>query len=400
MDTSSRAGDAAHPADGRQGSLPAGLRAARAEDLSSLVALENAAFTSDRISRRNFRYFLKSPTARLIVAIVGDRLAGYALVLFRAQTALARLYSIAVDADFQGAGIGRKLLQAAEEAAYDADRLFLRLEVRADNPAALGLYEKSGYRRFARVKAYYQDGEDALRLEKRLHGGHPLRTSVPYFRQATDFTCGPCCLRMAFAAFDVECGVDETAELRLWREATTIYLASGLGGCEPFGLAVAAKKRGLYAEIRVNTEEHFFLSSVRDAEKRRVMRLVQDDFRSEAKALSIPVFDRPLSAEELAGEAQRGTLSIVLISGYGMYRKKEPHWILVHGGDGRHLIVHDPWTEPEVAAGHDKGTDPDAIPETFADAAHLPIPLAAFERMARWGKQGVRAQILLRARPA
>ncbi|MCF8997840.1 ribosomal-protein-alanine acetyltransferase, partial [Pseudomonas carnis] len=45
---------------------------------------------------------------------------------------------------------------------------YLRLEVRTDNPGALALYERNGYRRFAVVDDYYQDHSDALRLEKTL----------------------------------------------------------------------------------------------------------------------------------------------------------------------------------------------------------------------------------------
>jgi ribosomal protein S18 acetylase RimI-like enzyme len=40
--------------------------------------------------------------------------------------------------------------------------------VRADNAAALRLYERGGYRRIARLRAYYEDGADGWRYEKAL----------------------------------------------------------------------------------------------------------------------------------------------------------------------------------------------------------------------------------------
>ena len=46
----------------------------------------------------------------------------------------------------------------------------LRLEVRADNEAAIGLYERRGYARFAETPDYYEDGEAAFRFEKALDG--------------------------------------------------------------------------------------------------------------------------------------------------------------------------------------------------------------------------------------
>jgi ribosomal protein S18 acetylase RimI-like enzyme len=44
----------------------------------------------------------------------------------------------------------------------------VRLEVRQDNPGAIGLYEKQGYRRFGAIAGFYEDGADAWRYEKEL----------------------------------------------------------------------------------------------------------------------------------------------------------------------------------------------------------------------------------------
>ncbi|CAI8856918.1 hypothetical protein EMIT0P218_20010 [Pseudomonas sp. IT-P218] len=40
--------------------------------------------------------------------------------------------------------------------------------MRPDNPVAISLYERNGYRRFAMVHDYYEDHAPALRLEKRI----------------------------------------------------------------------------------------------------------------------------------------------------------------------------------------------------------------------------------------
>ncbi|TIV89770.1 MAG: GNAT family N-acetyltransferase, partial [Mesorhizobium sp.] len=71
---------------------------------------------------------------------------------------VARLYSIAVGPFFGNLGIGRQLLAAAEEAAYEHDRMMLRLEVREDNQRAISIYEQAGYRRIGREPDYYEDG--------------------------------------------------------------------------------------------------------------------------------------------------------------------------------------------------------------------------------------------------
>jgi len=47
----------------------------------------------------------------------------------------------------------------------------LRLEVRKDNAAAIGLYERLDFHRFGEKRGFYEDGADAWRYEKRLAHG-------------------------------------------------------------------------------------------------------------------------------------------------------------------------------------------------------------------------------------
>jgi ribosomal protein S18 acetylase RimI-like enzyme len=151
---------------------PANIRRGRMSDLDALLALENAVFTTDILSRRSFRHFLTSPNGSLIVAGESGKLAGYALVLYPPRSKLARLYSIAVAPHIGQRGIGPLLLTAAENAAVRRRRRVMRLEVHEHNTRAIGRYEKSGYRLFGRHRDYYDDHADALRFEKMLGGIH------------------------------------------------------------------------------------------------------------------------------------------------------------------------------------------------------------------------------------
>ena len=139
-------------------------------DLDALVALENAVFTTDILSRRSFRHFLTASKSSLVVAEDSGKLAGYALVLYPARSKLARLYSIAVAPHIASRGIGPLLLAAAEAAAARRRRRVMRLEVHEHNTRAIARYEKSGYRLFGRRRRYYDDGGDALRFAKPLEG--------------------------------------------------------------------------------------------------------------------------------------------------------------------------------------------------------------------------------------
>jgi ribosomal protein S18 acetylase RimI-like enzyme len=153
---------------------PAKLRRGRLADLDALLALERDFFTAEHIiSRRRFRRFITSPKSALIVADVDGQVAGCALVNYRHGSKRGRLYTISVGREFQRRGIARRLMAAAEHSAWRRGCRLMRLEVRADDAAAIALYESSGYGRFGRRPRYYDNRIDALRLEKSLRRPNP-----------------------------------------------------------------------------------------------------------------------------------------------------------------------------------------------------------------------------------
>jgi len=144
------------------------IRRATPTDLPALLALEHSAFTTDHLSPRQYRQHLVSPTATVLVAVGKTGLLGTALVFFRRESDLARLYSIAVTHGARGLGVGEALLGAVERAALRRGAKCMRLEVRQDNAGAIRLYERLGYARFAERPGYYEDGGHAWRYEKEL----------------------------------------------------------------------------------------------------------------------------------------------------------------------------------------------------------------------------------------
>ncbi|MBP2290616.1 GNAT family N-acetyltransferase/peptidase C39 family protein [Azospirillum rugosum] len=371
------------------------LRQAQPSDIPALLAIEERCFATDRLTRRSFQYLLTKAKATALVEAHGGpgggRVVGYALVSFHSGTSLARLYSFAVDPDFRGQGVAKRLLAAAEQAARSRDCIYLRLEVRRDNTPAINLYKKSGYREFGVYTDYYEDHMEALRLEKRLGTAGPSAPlggpMVPYYQQTLDFTCGPSALMMAMKALKpAEIELGRKLEIRLWRESTTVFMTSGHGGCGPFGLALAAARRGLKADIYVKDSTTPFLDSVRSDDKKEVMRIVHEDFLEELDGSDVTVHHSPLTAEDMAEAVKRGAIPIVLISSYRIYHEKFPHWVVVTGADDRFLYVHDPLVYDRHHA--------------HIDRMNMPIPKADFERMARYGKAQLKATILLSGRSA
>jgi ribosomal protein S18 acetylase RimI-like enzyme len=364
------------------------VRRAERGDIAALTELEHRVFATDRLSPRSLRRFLRSPSAEVIVAHEGARLAGTAIVLFRRRSSIARLYSIAAAPHMSGRGIGPLLLEAAEAAALVRGCRTIRLEVHVTNHAAIGRYRKSGYREFGRLRSYYDDGGDALRFEKRLFPALPRhKAPPPYFHQTTEFTCGPACIMMALAWADRKFNPSPAFEFQLWREATTIFLGSGPGGCEPYGMAVALKRHGLMPEIYVSRAGPYFLDTAKSADRRRAMQLTQTEFRREAKALAIPSHLIPVDESVLMPAFDAGRVAIVLVSGYHMVPRGRPHWIFAFGRDGSHVLMHDP-----AAFRDDQGMALAA--ETYA------IPWPAFEHVTRLGQDRLSAAIVIRKGPS
>lgn len=290
------------------------VRRAALRDIPELLRIENAAFATDRLNAQSLRNFIKTDTASMHVAEgAPGRLLGFCIVLFRKGTVVARLYSMAVDAHARGKGVAQALMRTMETAAASHGALFLRLEVRHDNAPAIRLYEAFGYKPFGRYLEYYEDKADALRFEKSLlaHAGASSR-QVPYYSQTTEFTCGPAAMLMAMAGLDSTARMSRGLELRLWREATTIVMTTGVGGCDPVGMAIALGRRGFRTSVHMTQSGPLFLDSVRSAWKRDVMTVTQEEFRDEARALKIPIRNRRAARsppqERVAGRRHRHRL--------------------------------------------------------------------------------------------
>lgn len=364
--------------------MSAVFRLAVVEDLPALLALEMQCFTSDRLTSRSFQWMITRAHAQLLVAELGGRLLGYALVLFHRGTSLARLYSIAIATEARGTGLGKQLLQRIEVCAVEHDCAYLRLEVRIDNPGAIALYERNGYRRFALIHDYYEDHTDALRLEKRIVQHRDSRNiKVPYYPQTTDFTCGPACLLMAMGALQPARLLERREELQIWREATTVFMTSGHGGCSPQGLALAAWRRGFQVRLQLSMAGPLFLDGVRDEHKKDVMRLVHHEFTTQMQDTDI---ERKIGNHlDLPRLLQAGGQPLVLISSYRLTRSKSPHWVVVTDCDEDFVYLHDPDVD------HSQHRQP-------MDCQHVPVSHGEFEKMSRFGRGKLRAAVVVYAR--
>lgn len=367
--------------------LAIAIRPAQLSDLEDLVTLENTSFSTDKLSRRSFRHWLGSEHRALLVANIERRVVGYILIIYHPGTRLARIYSLAVAPQQRGQGVAKALMLAGEQAAHADNRFYLRLEVSIDNTPAIKLYEALGFQRFGLYRDYYQDHKDALRYQKRIrrYRDTPQHRSVHWLRQTTPFTCGPAALMMAMHGLNKSYHPSREEEINLWREATTIFMTSGHGGCHPLGLALAAKRRQFSVEVWINQSGPLFIDSVRNDDKKQVIELVDSCFKREAEQQLITVHYTNITQADLTNAFESGGIPLILISTFSMDHKKAPHWVVMSGFDDDCLYMHD--------------SDPEEGRQSELDCQFIPIARENFDRMSCFGKNRLRTAVIIRRLP-
>ena len=360
-------------------------RIAQVEDLDLLVDIEERCFSADKLSRRSMRHWIKAGHGILLLVEVNGVAAGYGLVWCHRGTRLARLYSLAVLSEYRGRGLAAALLAELERHAAQRGRLFMRLEVANVNVAAIGLYERAGYRVFGEYADYYDDHSTALRMQKTIQrlGGGGSRRQTPWYAQTTEFTCGPAALMMAMASLDAKLMPSQPLELDLWREATSIFMTSGHGGCHPLGLALAAARRDFEVDVTLSTRDALFVEGVRSAEKKTVLGVVHRQFEERCRGESrVRVHYLEVEQRQIIDWLQGGYAVVVLISTYRLDGKKSPHWVTLTGYDEHCFYLHDP-----DLSEHD---------QLAIDCQHVPIARDDFAHMSVFGANRLRTALALR----
>lgn len=132
--------------------------------VSQVAELEKICFR-DPWSVKSVSDELTNPLSLWLVAIEGDRVAGYV----GSQTVMGEtdMMNVAVHPDFRRSGIAEALIRELEIQLKSLESRCLTLEVRASNEPARNLYEKLGFSQIGKRPNYYRNPkEDALILRK------------------------------------------------------------------------------------------------------------------------------------------------------------------------------------------------------------------------------------------
>lgn len=134
-------------------------------DLNALRKLEQVSFEKDAWPLFDLIAVLTFPDVIRLKAVEDHQMVGFVAGDPRPSQGFSWIATIAVLPSYRGKGIGRALLLACEEQLKTPR---VRLSVRATNQAAIHLYEQEGYRTTDIWRAYYNDGENAIVMEKNL----------------------------------------------------------------------------------------------------------------------------------------------------------------------------------------------------------------------------------------
>lgn len=144
-------------------------RDANSFDIPVLVSLDKELFPYSPWSAGQYREEISAPT-RLFVVALDDarRVIGYAGV-FAPGGAEADVLTVGVVPQHRGQGIARELMAGITKWAIDQGSIAMMLEVKADNVAAISMYESLGYSKLNIRKDYFGSGLDALVMRKNCH---------------------------------------------------------------------------------------------------------------------------------------------------------------------------------------------------------------------------------------
>ena len=140
------------------------IRKMTAREVPQVAELEKLCFAMPW-SEKSVAGELDNPLALWLVAMEGDRLAGYV----GSQTVMDEtdMMNLAVAPQFRRQGVGETLVNALVASLKELGSRCLTLEVRDSNGPARALYAKLGFAEVGRRRGYYRDPrEDALILRK------------------------------------------------------------------------------------------------------------------------------------------------------------------------------------------------------------------------------------------
>jgi [ribosomal protein S18]-alanine N-acetyltransferase len=134
------------------------IRAASFEDLKAVKAIDETLFGADTYPLFALRQLLDITSSLFKVALLDDKVVGYAIGHYNAEVKEAWFLSLGVLKAYSGKGIGEKLTLTLLEEAEEKGAKASYLTVHPENKRGLSIYKKLGFEEREWVSGYYGDG--------------------------------------------------------------------------------------------------------------------------------------------------------------------------------------------------------------------------------------------------
>jgi ribosomal-protein-alanine N-acetyltransferase len=140
------------------------IEPAQPRDADTVAKLHAASFYRGWPRQDIEAYLADTDTPTLVACDAKHKVAGFAMLRLLGDD--VELMTIAVEPKFRGKGVGAALMQACFADLMMTPSKRMVLEVAADNPPAIRLYEKLGFTKLSERKGYYArpDGQPATAL--------------------------------------------------------------------------------------------------------------------------------------------------------------------------------------------------------------------------------------------
>ena len=139
------------------------IETAALADLFPLRALERLCFGSEAWPLLDLFAVLTFPDIVRLKAVVEGHMIGFVAGELRNKRKVGWVVTIGVHPDYRRKGIGKALLKECE---IQLATSLIKLSVRRSNQSAIQMYAQDGYIFVETWPKYYEDGEDALVLQK------------------------------------------------------------------------------------------------------------------------------------------------------------------------------------------------------------------------------------------
>ncbi len=136
------------------------------EDLKQIAQLEKENILTNTMNETQIKECLDNENYTCFKAVVDGAIVGFVMLN---KTDELNIDSIAVDKNFRNLGIASKLIEKAEACAKENHVEILSLEVAYKNITAYLLYKKLGFIERRTRKNYYNNGDDAIEMIKKIN---------------------------------------------------------------------------------------------------------------------------------------------------------------------------------------------------------------------------------------